>query len=115
MVGRKRESDNRKARRKVETETNRRIGPGHGRASIGYGLTGNFPLTIAAAHDIKSEQSLWNLGDALVKECGPPSLPGKQTGSDDKLKEAKKALEQAGFQYSVEHLRELPIRGTFPG
>ena len=29
-----------------------------------------FPLTLAAAKD--AEKSQWAIGDALVKECGPP-------------------------------------------
>ena len=53
------------------------IGAARGRASIGYGLTGDFPLTIAAARAIKSQQWFWDLGDALVKETGRPSRPGE--------------------------------------
>jgi hypothetical protein len=64
-----------------------------------------FPKTIAAAMAI--ERSTWTLGDALVEECGPPSEPGKRTGSDDKIEEARAALEAAGYEYSFDYLRNV--------
>jgi hypothetical protein len=59
-----------------------------------------FPLTLAAVK--KGESSLWDIGDALIKECGPPSEHGRRNGSLNKLEAASGYLrENGGYDYSV--------------
>jgi hypothetical protein len=67
-----------------------------------------FPLTLAAIK--KGESSLWDIGDALVKECGPPSENGRRNGGLNKLEAASEYLrENGGYDYSVITLSEMRI------
>jgi hypothetical protein len=71
-----------------------------------------FPKTIAAVRRYKSAHSdadrlQWVIGDALIAEVGPPGKPGVRNGSKDKLANVAIELRKAGFEYSVEHLRDL--------
>ena len=58
---------------------------------------------------------LWALGDALIAEVGAPGKSGEHTGSDAKLKQAQKALDEAGYPYSWERLRDFrQVVNNFP-
>jgi hypothetical protein len=63
-----------------------------------------FPRTLAAVK--KGEHSLWEIGDALLAECGPPS--GVHDGNFEKVKAASKyLLENGGYEYSLRYLADL--------
>jgi hypothetical protein len=75
-----------------------------------------YPNTIAA---IKSaERSQWEIGDALLEECGPPSDQGIQDGSREKLAEAYEEIkEQLGDDesWSIRYLAQLrQVAFSFP-
>jgi flagellar biosynthesis GTPase FlhF len=65
-----------------------------------------FPRTLAAVK--KGENSLWNIGDALIEECGPPSKLGIQNGDYQKLEKVSAYLaENGGYAYSTNRLSAL--------
>jgi hypothetical protein len=57
-----------------------------------------FPLTLAAAND--AEKSQWAIGDALVKECGPPGDDHSNNGSGKRITAALKFLAENGLEFS---------------
>ena len=65
-----------------------------------------FPEVVAAVRE--AEKCLWKIGDALIKECGPPGDHGVNTGALDKLDQCARELQRLGFEtYSRDHLRDL--------
>jgi len=62
-----------------------------------------YPLTMKAAQGLERDQ--WTLGDALLKECGPPSENGVNNGSFAKLLEAQQELAANGIDYAENTLR----------
>src|ERR1700730_6099885 len=64
-----------------------------------------FPLTLAAAKD--AEKSQWAIGDALVKECGPPGDDHANNGSGERIAAVAKFLDENGLEYGVNYLRQL--------
>jgi hypothetical protein len=64
-----------------------------------------FPLTLAAAKD--AEKSRWAIGDALIKECGPPGDDHTNNGASAKIAAAAKFLDQNDLTFSVGYLRRL--------
>ena len=65
-----------------------------------------FPEVVAAVRE--AEKCLWKIGDALIKECGPPGDHGVNTGALDKLEQCARELRRLGFEtYSLDHLRDL--------
>jgi hypothetical protein len=67
-----------------------------------------FPLTLAAVK--KGESSLWDIGDALIKECGPPSKNGIKDGGSSRLGAASEYLrENGGYDYGVSALKDIRI------
>ena len=55
-----------------------------------------------------AEKCLWKIGDALIKECGPPGDHGVNTGALDKLEQCARELRRLGLEtYSLDYLREL--------
>ena len=73
-----------------------------------------FPRTIAAVQ--KRDRSLWEIGDALLAECGKPSEHGVNDGSYAKLGQAAAEIEALKIaDYSVKTLSRLRyIAFTFP-
>lgn len=72
------------------------------------------PKTIAAVQASESRQ--WEIGDALLEECGPPSDNGRNDGSRNELREVAEELEELQIEgYSVGYLAELrDIAYKFP-
>lgn len=69
-----------------------------------------FPKILAAARQIELDQ--WQLGDALIEECGEPlkvaaRFSGNNDGSWAKLQEASEFLTAYGLDYSVSYLAKL--------
>jgi hypothetical protein len=64
-----------------------------------------FPRTLAAVK--KGEHTCWEIGDALVDECGPPSTHGVRDNSYEKLRAAQKYLLENGYEYGLNHLADL--------
>jgi hypothetical protein len=69
-----------------------------------------FPRILAAWKQIELDQ--WELGDALIEECGEPLAaasrrPSINTGDYDKIEEAAEFLEQYGFDHGVRYLARL--------
>ena len=64
-----------------------------------------FPEVVAAVR--AAEKCLWKIGDALIKECGPPGDHGVNTGALDKLDQCARELRRLGLETSREYLREL--------
>ena len=65
-----------------------------------------FPEVVAAVRE--AEKCLWKIGDALIKECGPPGPHGVNTGAHDKLQQCASELRRLGLEtYSLGHLRNL--------
>ena len=64
-----------------------------------------FPLTLAAAKD--AEKSQWAIGDALVKECGPPGDDHTNNGSGERIAAAAEFLGANGLEFSLSYLRRL--------
>ena len=64
-----------------------------------------FPLTLAAAKD--AEKSQWAIGDALVKECGPPGADHSNNGASAKIAAVAKFLAENGREFSESYLRRL--------
>jgi hypothetical protein len=64
-----------------------------------------FPLTLAAAND--AEKSQWAIGDALVKECGPPGDDHSNNGCCERIAAVAKFLDENGREFSVSYLRRL--------
>lgn len=64
-----------------------------------------FPLTLAAVK--KGETSLWDIGDALIKECG---------SGNEKLRAASQyLLDNGGYEYSQSYLFSLQLTAfNFP-
>jgi hypothetical protein len=62
----------------------------------------NEKLSLAIEAIRKWETSLWEIGDALVAECGPPSKRG-----NERVKAAQAFLLQEGFPYKLSYLRSL--------
>jgi hypothetical protein len=56
---------------------------------------------------LRHESSQWEIGDALLKECGPPGENGANNGSTAKLKEALEELDRNGLCYSLSTLRHM--------
>jgi hypothetical protein len=68
----------------------------------------DFKKTIAAVQ--KRERCNWEIGDALIDECGPPSEHGVQDGSHAALKAAAAAIEAAKVEgYTANYLARLRI------
>jgi hypothetical protein len=65
-----------------------------------------FPKTLAALRALEKSHSdrLWDLGDALIEECGPAGAHGVNNGSLDRLKEAARFLRKEGFNYTHRYL-----------
>jgi len=61
-----------------------------------------FPKTLAAA--MAREGSVWNLGDALIEEVGPPGRNHIKTGSYAKVEAARQFLATQGIVYAFTHL-----------
>ena len=55
-----------------------------------------FPEVVAAVRE--AEKCLWKIGDALIKECGPPGDHGVNTGALDKLDQCARELRRLGFE-----------------
>jgi len=79
-----------------------------------------YPLTMKAAQ--KDQRNQWDLGDALLKECDPPGKAGAHNGSEAKLEEAQKELDENGLHYDLDTLRRyrqishnFPPENRFPG
>lgn len=72
-----------------------------------------YPLTLAAVKAADGGQ--WAIGDALIKECGPPNDIGRgiHDGSFKKLEEAARYLLGEGYEYSVESLRMFRYTAHF--
>jgi hypothetical protein len=73
--------------------------------------TSKFPKTLAAAKRLAecekgSWEAHWQLGDALIRECGPPGDNGVNTKSDERLKKAQKALREHGYEYGFRSLEQ---------
>ena len=88
-----------RARRQRERQVNLR-----GRARA------NFPKTLEAARkarDAKNGVYLWRLGDVLIEECGEPGAHGVNTGANDRLRLAQKALKKAGLSYTLRRLEQI--------
>ena len=69
-----------------------------------------FPRTLAAVK--KGEKSLWDIGDALLDECGPPSDHGGDH-KENKLEAARLYLLAKGYDYSrpgLSNLRRIAYR-----
>lgn len=62
-----------------------------------------FPKTLAAARN--AEKSQWNIGDAILEECGPPGEDNSNNGSWQKIEAASKALHLEGLEYAANSLR----------
>jgi len=73
-----------------------------------------YPRMRAAARKIRN--AAWELGDAAILECGPPSSDGKNDGSLQKLKEAQEILfKEDDFEISLNTLlRYREISYKFP-
>jgi hypothetical protein len=70
----------------------------------------SFPLTLAAVK--KGEKSLWDIGDALLDECGPPDAHGGDH-KEQKLEAARLYLLANGYDYSrpgLSNLRRIAYR-----
>jgi hypothetical protein len=74
----------------------------------------NIAPIVAAAQE--RERSLWEIGDALLEECGPPSEDGRDNGSREKLEEAAAEIEQLNIEgYSAGRLYNLrKVAHNFP-
>ena len=68
-------------------------------------MTTNFPRTLAAVK--KSENTQWEIGDALIAEVGKPPSPSVQDGSFKKLEACAKELLANGFDYQLITLSNL--------
>jgi hypothetical protein len=69
-----------------------------------------FPKTIAACRH--TEVSLWDIGDALLEEVGPPPGYGRNDGSRIAMSEVVDELEDAGLdteRFSVDNLAHIRI------
>lgn len=65
-----------------------------------------FPLTISAVQ--KRDRSLWEIGDALVAECGAPPEDGINDGSYELMQAVAAEIEGLKIGgYSVNYLRDL--------
>ena len=64
-----------------------------------------FPEVVAAVR--AAEDCPWKVGDALIKECGPPGNHGVNNGALDKLDQCVRELRGLGFETSREYLRDL--------
>ncbi len=65
-----------------------------------------FPRTIAAVQ--KRDRCMWEIGDALLAECGRPSVDGVKDGSWEKLELAVNAIEAAKVtDYTVKTLSKI--------
>jgi hypothetical protein len=86
-----------------------------------------FAKTIAAARRYKEadtqrsaadgllSQARWDLGDALIAECGAPGDNGVRTGAYKLLKQAASVLKKEGLSYHFDHLRDLrQVAHQFP-
>lgn len=72
-----------------------------------------FPKTLEAA--LSCEASQWVLGDALLKECGPPSDSSANNGSTALLNDAREMLLANGIEYAVVTLRKMrDLSHAFP-
>ena len=73
-----------------------------------------YPLMRAAV--LKIRNAAWELGDAILLECGPPSSNGKNDGSLQKLKEAQDILfKEEHFEIELNTLlRYREIAYKFP-
>jgi len=75
-----------------------------------------FPKTVAAVQ--KRDRCMWEIGDALLAECGKPSaLPSQNDGSRAKLEAAASEIEHLKIDgYTVDYLAKLrDISNKFPG
>ena len=58
-----------------------------------------FPRVLAAVQ--KRERSQWEIGDALIAECGPAAKNGVHDGSYAKIVACSEELLRRGHDYSV--------------
>ncbi len=71
----------------------------------------NYPNVIAAATKRRQHQDdadgkdLWDLGEALIKDCGEPS--DEHEGHYDKIERATAELEKRGFNYTLNNLVKI--------
>jgi hypothetical protein len=65
--------------------------------------TESFPLTLAACK--KGDFSNWEIGDALIKECGPPGTVGIHNGSFERIEAAAKYLANNGLEFQPKSLK----------
>jgi len=56
---------------------------------------------------LRREASQWEIGDALIEECGKPSKKGDNDDSYAKIKAVAKELESKGIDYSFNTLRVM--------
>lgn len=67
-----------------------------------------FPKTIAAVQ--KREKSLWEIGDALVAECGRPNESSANDGSYERLEAAAAEINGLHIEgYSIDYLRKVRL------
>ena len=65
-----------------------------------------FPEVVAAVR--AAERCLWKIGDALIKECGPPGEPWRQYRRFRQAEQCARELQRLGLEtYSLDHLRDL--------
>jgi hypothetical protein len=73
-----------------------------------------FPKTIAAVQ--RRDRCMWEIGEALLAECGPPSTNGKHDGSYAKLEAASQEIEHLKIEgYTVDYLAKIrEVAHKFP-
>ena len=73
-----------------------------------------FPRTIAAVQ--KRDRCMWEIGDALIAECGAPPADGAKDGTYRRLEQAAQALEKLQLtEHSVKTLANIRrIAFAFP-
>jgi hypothetical protein len=76
-----------------------------------------FPLTLEAAQDLErlEGRGQWKIGDALLKECGPPGESSKTDGSRAKLDAVVQELFEHGLEYDIRYIASLrEVAFNFP-
>jgi hypothetical protein len=53
----------------------------------------------------KYDKSGWDIGDAIIRDIGEPSIDGRHSGSTAKLAELATAIAEEGYDYKAETLR----------
>lgn len=54
---------------------------------------------------VRNEASIWDIGDMLIEECGPPGNDSAHNGSEKKLKEARDEFLARGIDRKLDTLR----------